>query len=977
MLVAALALLTSVVRAVPALDPGFGSGGEVRIGVPAGFEDVVYASTVQSDGKVVVAGASTGRRSTMFVTRFTTNGQLDPSFGDGGTRLIGTCLGFYKPLQIEPGADGGLWLLASVNGSAFEVIPISASGELFDLFSCHGTIYGATDDAVLRGGIHMFVQPDGKLMIVTDVRGGGGGWLKLRRFTPQGALDLTLGPNGEREINGLPSDFAFTSTQLAVAEPGGGFTLVANGQFTGSTYLILRFDANGNPDLSLDGVGYRSGIEVGNARDVPLQLGRTPDGGYVLFGYAVDEHGFRNGKHLAWRVDSRGVLVPSFGNAGRLELPDTQQDPQHAVLPDGSLAVAMRSFDSRTLVAARYDAAGRPLAAFGSGGVASMPLAGYLGFNPAAIHAAADGGIVVAGWGYARMLPSGTSVVFRGSDALVAAFAANGAPRGGFGRGDGVAVWNTPALSNDRLQAIRFDAQRRIVLAGYTDGEGVPDYLLMRLSPDGAPDPAYGANGRLYPRQVTRFVGPVRAAMQPDEAMIIVGGEALGTFGSVRSVTAFRATQRGALDSSFHPDLLPAGPNAAPALGLRPDGRIVYGTVDIGSNAVLQQLLPDGAQDISFGAAGKVTFPIGDNSSVQADLAILPDGSVVFAVFTNSGIRIIKVDAHGALDPGFGVNGQLVQTVANLQPNYLAAPVLLALADGTFVAAQRTLDNRPEGGLPRSGLYMMRVSADGRVQDARSRFEIDGYATYALAALPDSSVVIARSSDEGLLQRAFLFRLLAEGSLDGAFGVGFGGGLGITLGLTAVDAIAIDPEGRLLVSGQDRTSAVLRRYLIDAGLASVPVVEYFNANLGHYFVTAGPAEMASIDAGGAGPGWQRTGMGFRAWVPELGVSATAHPVCRFYGTPGLGPNSHFYTAEAGECAAVKNDPGWTYEGTAFFIDVPAGSGCAAGSAPVYRAYNNRFAQNDSNHRYTQDPAIYAAMLAHGWSGEGIVMCAPQ
>ena len=46
------------------------------------------------------------------------------------------------------------------------------------------------------------------------------------------------------------------------------------------------------------------------------------------------------------------------------------------------------------------------------------------------------------------------------------------------------------------------------------------------------------------------------------------------------------------------------------------------------------------------------------------------------------------------------------------------------------------------------------------------------------------------------------------------------------------------------------------------------VVEFFNptirngagvAGIGHYFITAVPAEIASIDTGGSGPGWSRTG----------------------------------------------------------------------------------------------------------------------
>ena len=51
--------------------------------------------------------------------------------------------------------------------------------------------------------------------------------------------------------------------------------------------------------------------------------------------------------------------------------------------------------------------------------------------------------------------------------------------------------------------------------------------------------------------------------------------------------------------------------------------------------------------------------------------------------------------------------------------------------------------------------------------------------------------------------------------------------------------------------------------------------------------------------------------------------------------------------------------------------------CAArhSTEPVYRAYNGRFAQHDSNHRYTTDVPTYDAMVAQGWSGEGVVFCA--
>src|SRR5205823_3617149 len=95
-------------------------------------------------------------------------------------------------------------------------------------------------------------------------------------------------------------------------------------------------------------------------------------------------------------------------------------------------------------------------------------------------------------------------------------------------------------------------------------------------------------------------------------------------------------------------------------------------------------------------------------------------------------------------------------------------------------------------------------------------------------------------------------------------------------------------------------------------------VEYFNSLIGHYFMTADPAEMHSVESGGAGAGWSRTGGQFGVFR-SAGDAPGISPVCRFYGTPGVGPNSHFYTANAQECDLVKRDRGWTYEGIAFYV----------------------------------------------------------
>jgi hypothetical protein len=165
-----------------------------------------------------------------------------------------------------------------------------------------------------------------------------------------------------------------------------------------------------------------------------------------------------------------------------------------------------------------------------------------------------------------------------------------------------------------------------------------------------------------------------------------------------------------------------------------------------------------------------------------------------------------------------------------------------------------------------------------------------------------------------------------------------------------------------------------------------PVVELYNTTLNHYFMTRDPAELADIDAGKAGPGWVRTGWYFTAFPYPVPASAATcfyggctalAPVSRFYGTRGLGPNSHFYTADAAEAAGLMPPgTGWTFENIAFTIPVPDANGqCPAPLTPVYRLYNQRFRFNDSNHRYVTSQEQRVRMQSLGWVDEGARFCA--
>lgn len=154
-------------------------------------------------------------------------------------------------------------------------------------------------------------------------------------------------------------------------------------------------------------------------------------------------------------------------------------------------------------------------------------------------------------------------------------------------------------------------------------------------------------------------------------------------------------------------------------------------------------------------------------------------------------------------------------------------------------------------------------------------------------------------------------------------------------------------------------------FFINTG--EIAVLEYYNDYTGHFFL-ADSSDAQVLDSGQAGPGWHRTGN-------SLGVYAAGSagvPVYRFYAP---GPNSHFYTAEDAELAALRvPGSGWIDEGVNFGSELPAGGVCPDTRIPIHRLYNNRAAENDAAHRYVFDDSVRASMVASGWIDEGVHLC---
>jgi len=198
------------------------------------------------------------------------------------------------------------------------------------------------------------------------------------------------------------------------------------------------------------------------------------------------------------------------------------------------------------------------------------------------------------------------------------------------------------------------------------------------------------------------------------------------------------------------------------------------------------------------------------------------------------------------------------------------------------------------------------------------------------------------------------------------------------------------------VSGSDVARAQLQRLrsvagggddrvLIDYTEPSPPrphervAVEFRNDALDDYFVTATPAEIAMLEQGAVVPGWQRTPFAFKVWQAPNGRGDAydpprGSPVCRFYGTPGAGFNTHLFVLDPMACRRLRSNPLWAYEGRAFEVAPPVADTCAADLMRVVRVH--RLVNGAPRDRYLTSASEAQRMVGEGWTDEGAAFCTP-
>ncbi len=169
------------------LDANFGVGGIAETSFTTG-QDRPFALALQSDGAIILAGwAPIGNGSGFAVARFTADGMLDSSFGNGGrlTPFVASGIEYAHAVAVQP---NGRILLAgstSTNGSSHAIVRLTDSGALDTDFGNGGRLVyrvgmrseakslGVASDGSIYTGGYAYDADDSEYFAISRISAAG------------------------------------------------------------------------------------------------------------------------------------------------------------------------------------------------------------------------------------------------------------------------------------------------------------------------------------------------------------------------------------------------------------------------------------------------------------------------------------------------------------------------------------------------------------------------------------------------------------------------------------------------------------------------------------------------------------------------------------------------------------------------------------------------------------------------------------
>ncbi|MBI4660184.1 MAG: hypothetical protein HY735_15195 [Verrucomicrobia bacterium] len=375
--------------------------------------------------------------------------------------------------------------------------------------------------------------------------------------------------------------------------------------------------------------------------------------------------------------------------------------------------------------------------------------------------------------------------------------------------------------ADDAAHSVALQTDGKIVVAGYSNNGGAPDFALARYHVDGSLDTSFGPGGKV----TTNFGASDEArsvAIQSDGKIVAAGHSSSG----VSDFALARYNSDGSLDESFGAGGkvttdFNAGEDFGRSVAIQSDGKIVVAGVAGGSFA-LARYRSDGGLDTTFGTSGKVTADFGTSSSEGNSVAIQGDGKIVvagFSVGANYDYALARYNSDGSLDTSFGTGGKVITAVGSSHDEAFSIAVQL---DGKILVAGYSFNNA------HADFALVRYNLDGSLDTSfgtggkvATAIGSDDDAGFSVGLQADGRIVVAGYSRSASYDFA-LVRYNNGGNLDTSFGAGGKVTTAIGAGEDIGKGVATQANGRIVVAGRSHTGSnldfALVRYNSDGSL---------------------------------------------------------------------------------------------------------------------------------------------------------------
>jgi len=324
------------------IDSTFGTNGVTLIDI-SGAQDYAYATCLQPDGKILIAGYTvSGGASDFIVMRFKSNGIIDSTFGING--IVATDMGGddEKAYAMSVQTDGKILVAGYTNLAVlvgdFAVARYNSNGSLDSTFNFDGktTTSIGTNDDVARS---IAIQPDGKIVAAGySFMGASPKYdFSVVRYNSDGSLDNTFDVDGINTCNFGSSD----DQSYSISIQSNGNILLAGYSNNGGDkdFALVRYLSNGTLDYSFDLDG-KVTTNFGSSNDEIKAMTIQPDDKIIVTGRSVV--GVDGDISLA-RYMNNGSLDISFDSDGMVTT-NTSQPYEYSnsigLQSDGKIVIA-------------------------------------------------------------------------------------------------------------------------------------------------------------------------------------------------------------------------------------------------------------------------------------------------------------------------------------------------------------------------------------------------------------------------------------------------------------------------------------------------------------------------------------------------------------------------------------------------------------------------------------------------------------